>query len=88
MKVREKIIPIGAIKDFINIKDNKKRYTTLKELIDDGVPTLYCFRYTVKGDRTKKLRVSKRIRKLDLFNKEILTTDPTIKYQLPSNIEV
>lgn len=87
MKIKEKVIQIGEIKDFINVKDTSMRYTTLQELIE-AVPTLYCFRYTEKGDRTKKLRVSKRIRKLDLFNKEIYTTDPTIKYQLPSNIEV
>lgn len=87
MKVKERIIEIGEIKDFINVKDTKRKYKTLQEVLDE-VPTLYCFRYTIKGDKTKKLMVSKRIRKLDLYNREIYTTDPTVKFKLPSDKEI
>lgn len=85
MKKAVKVLNINIV-EFINTKDKTKRFDNFKDFLKEGSITEYCFKYTIVGDKENKMRISKRIVKLDLYNKEAYTINDKLKYAITNEI--
>lgn len=85
MKKNVRVFKVHII-EFINTKDKNKKYDNFQEFIKDGGVTEYCFKYRLDEDRKDIVRTSQRIRKLDLYNKEVYTINDNIKYKILNEI--
>lgn len=66
-----------TITEFVNSKDKSMRFKSFKELIKEGNVIDFYFVYSMAQEPSKRYK-SNRIRKLDLYRKEITTMDNRI----------
>ena len=85
MKKAVKVLNINIV-EFINTKDKTQRFDNFKDFLKEGSITEYWFKYTIVGDKENKMRISKRIVKLDLYNKAAYTINDKLKYAITNEI--
>lgn len=83
MKKEVKIVPVTITK-FISTKDKTKIIDNFPTLLKEGGVTEFFFLYL--EENSKKIHNSQRIIKLDLYNKEVYTTEENIKYKILNEI--
>lgn len=76
-----------VISKFINIREKDKTFSSLQELISDGLVQDYKFVYTRPRDEEKKNYLSSRIVKLDLY-RGIVTTANGRVFRILNDIDV
>ena len=81
MKKNVKTLPVTITK-FISTKDKTKTIDNFPMLLKEGGVTEFFFLYVKNGDKSNVVHNSQRIVKLDLYNKEVYTTEENLKYKI------
>lgn len=75
----------AIITEFINSKDKEMRLSSVQELVKEGNVCDFYFRYKAK-EESPNTHIAQRIKKLDLYRKEITTIDEKI-YRIMNQYE-
>lgn len=85
MNNKDKVLKV-YIKEFVSTTEDKS-FNNFQDFLKYGGITDFVFKYIIADSKDERVKISKKIRKLDMWNKDVYTQHLGVKYHFLNEIE-